>query len=169
DVVVATSSQPSDDALASLCASLGVQVYRGQLDNVMARLLAAADTRSLASFVRLNGDSPLLDPAIVDRGVALFEGRVCDLVTNVFPRSFPKGQSVEVVSVPALKRAAQLTADRDDLEHVTRYFYRHPAEFKIVNFAYETDMGGFQLSVDDPSDLAWFETLVTGMTRPHWE
>lgn len=169
EVWVATSDDPSDDALASLCGRLGVAVYRGPLENVVARFLALARKRGLASFVRVNGDSPLLDPAIVDKGVAQFEEQVCDLVTNVFPRSYPKGQSVEVISTDALERVARLSADPEDLEHVTRYFYQHPHEFKIINFAYGYDAGGLQLSVDSAEDLARIESMLGRMTRPHWD
>ena len=169
EVFVATSDDPSDDALSSLCGRLGVAVYRGSLDDVVARFLGLARKRGLASFVRVNGDSPLLDPAIVDKGVALFEEQACDLVTNVFPRSYPKGQSVEVISTGALERVARLSADPEDREHVTRYFYRHPLEFKIVNFAHGYDAGGLQLSVDSAEDLARIESMLGRMTRPHWD
>ncbi len=169
EVWVATSDDPSDDALASLCGRLGVAVYRGPLDDVVARFLGLARKRGLASFVRVNGDSPLLDPAIVDKGVALFEEQMCDLVTNVFPRSYPKGQSVEVISTGALERVARLSADPEDLEHVTRYFYQHPQEFKIMNFAYGYDAGSLQLSVDSAEDLARIESMLGRMTRPHWD
>ena len=169
EVFLATSDDPSDDELASLCARLGVAVYRGSLNNVVARFLALARKHNLASFVRVNGDSPLLDPAIVDRGVALFDTQACDLVTNVFPRTYPKGQSVEVVSTAALERVAALSADPEDLEHVTRYFYGHPDEFRITNFAYGLDAGGVQLSVDSAEDLARLELMVGRMTRPHWD
>jgi spore coat polysaccharide biosynthesis protein SpsF len=169
EVVLATSAQPSDDALAAFSAHFGIAVYRGSLDDVVARLLGAAHDRQLTAFVRISADSPLMDPGIVDRAIAVYEGRECDLATNVFPRSFPKGQSVEVISTAALGEVATLTRNAEDLEHVTRYFYAHPDRFRIANFGYERDAGTIQLSVDSEDDLTWFETLVGRMGRPHWE
>jgi len=81
-------------------------------------------------------------------------------------RSFPKGQSVEVISVDALRRAASQTDDAEDREHVTRYFYRHPEQFRIRNFKREGDAADIQLSVDTPADFQMFEQIVAAMERP---
>lgn len=169
EVVLATSTEPSDDALAELSARLGVAAYRGSLNDVVERLLTVAHTRQLAAMVRISADSPLMDPEIVDCGIALYEEQGCDLATNVFPRSFPKGQSVEVISTAALERVATLTRDPEDLEHVTRYFYTHPDRFRIANFAYSHDVGSIQLSVDSEEDMTRFAALLGGMVRPHWQ
>ena len=50
------------------------------------------------SFVRISADSPLIDPSLIDKAVTLFKKNRFDIVTNVFPRTFPKGFSVEVVN-----------------------------------------------------------------------
>ena len=121
---IATSVNRSDDGIASLAAELDVPVVRGDLHDVVSRFLSAADQFNAEAFVRLNGDSPLLDPKLIDTAVSLFESGAFDVVTNVHPRSFPKGQSVEVVSMPALRLLAAQTGDLEDREHVTRYFYR---------------------------------------------
>jgi spore coat polysaccharide biosynthesis protein SpsF len=167
-LVLATSSDVSDDAVAALGKRLGLEVIRGPLDDVLGRFLLAARQYALASLVRVNGDSPLLDPALVDRAVALYEAGGADLVTNTFPRSFPKGQSVEVMSCAALERAAA-SQDPQDREHVTRYLYRHPEQFRIANFAREPNAGDLQLSVDTADDLRVFERLIARLDRPHWE
>ena len=168
-VVVATSVAPDDDALAEFCERRGTAVFRGDLDDVAARLLAAAEACEAAAFIRINGDSPLIDPAIVDVAAATFSRADADLVTNVFPRSFPKGQSVEVVSCSALRTVMGASPDSEDREHVTRYFYRNPEQFTIRNFAFDRDVSALQLSVDSAEDFAAFEDLLARMTRPHWE
>jgi spore coat polysaccharide biosynthesis protein SpsF len=167
-LVLATSDDPSDDAVAALGSKLGLSVVRGPLDDVVGRFLLAATRCGLRALVRVNGDSPLLDPALVDRAVELFEAGGVDLVTNTFPRSFPKGQSVEVISVAALERAAA-SHDPEDREHVTRFFYRHPEQFRIANFTRTAYAGDLQLSVDTADDLRSFERLLDRLDRPHWE
>lgn len=168
-LVLATSDTPDDDPVARLGADLGIRVERGPLDDVLGRFLGAARRCGVSSFVRVSGDSPLLDPALVDRGVDLFREAQADLVTNVFPRSYPKGQSVEVVSVEALDRVVTASTDPEDREHVTRYLYRHPEQFRIRNFARAQNCGEMQLSVDTPEDFDRFGAMVARMTRPHWE
>jgi spore coat polysaccharide biosynthesis protein SpsF len=169
DVALATSTQPEDDRVAALGERLGVRVHRGPLDDVLGRFVDAARALGATAVVRVSGDSPLIDPQIVDRVVSRFLAVPCDLATNVFPRSFPKGQSVEVVTLAALERAAAATQDPEEREHVTRFLYRHPAEFGIENIAFDRDASGIQLSVDTAADLALATRIVSSMTRPHWE
>ena len=71
----------------------------------------------------------------------------------MFPRSFPKGMSVEIVALPAMERVLASTRDPRDREHVTRYIYAHPAEFRIRNFAAARPRAGLQLSIDTREDF----------------
>jgi len=169
EVVVATSTTPDDDAVAAACGALGVACHRGPLDDVLGRFIEIVAARGLPAVVRISGDSPLIDPAIVDRAVRLFRDAPCDLVTNVAPRSFPRGQSVEVIASAALRKAASADLTPDEREHVTLWFYRHPDSCSIANFAAAADMSGVQLSVDTEEDFAAFAATIAAMKRPHWE
>jgi spore coat polysaccharide biosynthesis protein SpsF len=168
-IVVATSTTSDDDAIAEFCAGFGVACHRGSLDDVLARFLALVDARALAAVVRVNGDSPLLDPELVDRAVGIFDTGSYDLVTNVAPRSFPRGQSVEVVSAAALRRLAMEDVTPEEREHVTLWFYRHPQCCAMRNFSAARDASEIQLSVDTPQDFAALAALVAAMDRPHWQ
>lgn len=168
-VVVATSTDPTDAPVERFCRERGVACYRGSLSNVARRFRDALDAHGLDAFVRVSGDSPLLDPALVGRGVRLFRAGAFDLVTNVHPRSYPPGQSVEVVGREGFRRACVAMHEADEREHVTLHFYRHPGRFRIENFAAARDYGGLRLTVDTADDLARLEAIVAAMTRPHWE
>lgn len=168
DVALATSTQPEDDRVAALGERLGVRVYRGPLDDVLGRFVGATRALGATAVVRISGDSPLIDPQIVDRVVEQFLARPSDLATNVFPRSFPKGQSVEVATLAALERAASATSDPEDREHVTRYLYRQPKAFAIRNVACDRDLSDIQLSVDTDDDLTLVARMIAAMTQPHW-
>jgi Spore coat polysaccharide biosynthesis protein F, CMP-KDO synthetase homolog len=168
-VVVATSDDPSDDAIAAFCAVHDVDCHRGPLDDVAQRTLDAVDKRGLDAFVRISADSPLLDPKLVDRAVALLGADEADLATNIFPRTFPHGQSVEAFDSDAFRRGAAAMVDAHDREHVTPYFYRHADEFRISSFTQEPDLSSLQLAVDTPDDLGTFASLVGAMSRPHWD
>ena len=168
EVAIATSTQPEDDRIAMLGEDLGVHVHRGPLDDVLARFCAAARAFNATAVVRISGDSPLIDPEIVDRVVEVFLSAPCDLASNVFPRTFPKGQSVEVATVAALERIAIATADPEDREHATRYFYAHPEAFAIRNLACDRDLSEIQLSVDTPDDFALVARMISSMKQPHW-
>lgn len=169
EVVVATSDLGADDGIAALAASLGLDCVRGDEQDVAARFSAAIRKHAFRAFARVCGDSPLLDAALLRQGAREFSAGACDLVTNTFPRSFPKGQSVEVLGSEAFLRAQARFEEAEDREHVTRWFYRHPGEVRIRNFSSGGDWGAVQLSVDTPEDFARLEALLARPRRPHWE
>ncbi len=75
-LVVATSSDASDDAIAALCQSLAVDCFRGCLDDVFDRCYQAARCYAPRAVVRLTGDCPLADPAFTTADIlALLERR----------------------------------------------------------------------------------------------
>lgn len=167
-VVVATSTASEDDAIVQFCQGWGAKCCRGPLNDVAGRFLGVLEQNDWEAFVRIAGDSPLLDQRLVDRGVKLFCGGNFDLVTNVWPRSYPCGQSVEVVATKILKQTHERMKKPNDREHVTRFFYQHEREFKISNFKSARNYVGWRLVVDTADDLKKVEALVQRMTKPHW-
>lgn len=167
-LIVATSDSAADDPLAEFCVERRVVCYRGSLDNVASRFLDIARTEALDAFIRISGDSPLLDQSIVREGLRRFVAGRYDLVTNVMPRSFPRGQSVEVVRAESFVRAYELMSGPEDFEHVTHYFYRNPNGFEIHNFAAAEYYGDIQMAVDTAEDLANISDIIATMDRPHW-
>jgi spore coat polysaccharide biosynthesis protein SpsF len=167
-VVVATSDDVADDAIASFCRAAGVDCHRGSVEDVAGRILAAVRARGLDAFVRVSGDSPLLDQTLVDRAVTLLVATGGDLATNVYPsRTFPHGQSVEAFRRTAFERGYALATETADFEHVTPVFYRHADQFRISSFTHEPSLGDVHLAVDTEEDLAVFAKIAAAMDRPH--
>jgi spore coat polysaccharide biosynthesis protein SpsF len=166
--VVATTTLTEDDAVAGFCAERAVRCHRGSSDDVLGRVLGAAEEVGADAVVRVSGDSPLLDPELVDTVVSLLRHGDADAVTNVFPRSYPPGQSVEALRVGAL-RAIAAEAGEDEREHVTTYLYRHPERFAIENVLRPQPLTEPHLAVDTAGDLERVRALVGLMRRPHWE
>jgi spore coat polysaccharide biosynthesis protein SpsF (cytidylyltransferase family) len=153
-IVVATSDRAEDDAIAAFASRHGAEVFRGDLADVAGRALAAAEAYGLDAFVRISGDSPFLDPALVAAALARHAADRPDVTTNVFPRSYPPGCSVEVVERSALAQALpRMTAEEQ--EHVTLHFYRHAEACRIVNLVAPAGRyDGVHLAVDSAADLA---------------
>jgi len=172
-IVVATSRAPEDDAVEALARSLGVGCYRGSLNDVAARLADAAQDAGFDAFVRANADSPLLDAALIEHAYGIYAKNECDLVTNVFPRSFPQGMSVELIEVAAMQRVLRSTDDPQDREHVTRFAYANPGRFRILNFSAPRPRPELQLSIDTPEDFVRIEDCVLRLgpraARAGWE
>ena len=168
-IAVVTSDTEEDTEIAMFCRTANVPVFRGSLSDVAGRMAGALDAHPFDAFVRVNADSPLLDQRLIDHGIRLFRQGKFDLVTNVHPRTYPKGESVEILKSSTFCAAYGEMTEEDDLEHVTRYFYRNESRFRICNFASREQWGEIQLSVDAPKDLAFFSAVVSRMSRPHWE
>jgi spore coat polysaccharide biosynthesis protein SpsF len=167
-IVVATSTDASDDATAAYAAQRGLVCHRGSLEHVALRLLRAGEEQDADAILRVNGDSPLLDPALVDHGVALFLAKRPDIVTNVRPRTFPKGQSIEIIDLAALRSAVERMTTAEEREHVTTYIYAHPEAFSIVSFAADPPRPEVQLSIDSPADFERCAAILEKVAGPPW-
>lgn len=169
EVVVTTSRRSEDDEIQQYCRQFGVNCFRGSLRNVVGRVRDVLLLQDWDGFVRLHADSPLLDYRLVSHAVGITDRVKCDLVTNIFPHSFPQGQSVEMIHREVFLKAYKQMHRREDLLHTTPYFYRHVEEFKIVNFAMKANRNELQLAIDAPEDFLRLETILADMSRPHWE
>lgn len=169
-IVVATSSDKLDETIYLLCERHDIPCYRGSLTNVAERFMKVLEVNPFDAFVRISGDSPLLDQRLVERGLEMIRNSSnYDVVTNVFPRTYPKGQSVEILRSGTFQAVYPLFREDEDREHVTTYFYKNKEKFKIFNFASETNNGNIQLSVDTPQDMSTVGKIISSMTKPHWE
>ncbi len=165
---IATSSEPTDDAISNYCKDHNISCFRGSLKNVSKRMLDAATFYNANYFVRINGDSPLIDSAIIEHGINIFVNGNYDLVTNVFPRSYPIGHSVEVIRTSSFKIAYNKMFEDDHFEHITRYYYENSSDFKIKNFTNDKDLSRYRLVVDSREDLARMKKIINKMSKPHY-
>ncbi len=111
-IVVATSGEPCDDPLASFLIARGQTVFRGASENLSRRFMRCVEAAGPVSHVvRLKGDSPFVDPALIDETVRLALSSRAAYASNRVQRTYPKGLEVEVVTAPAL---AHTTAEADE-------------------------------------------------------
>lgn len=168
-IVVATSLEASDDPIAAFCQGQGVFCHRGSLLNVASRFREVLDIYRFEGFVRVNGDSPLLDQQLIERGVEIFLRGDYEIVTNVWPRTYPAGQSVEVLAAETFKQGLARMRDPEDLEHVTKFFYKNSEDFRIFNFNAVENLSSVHLATDTRKDMEIFAAIIAGMTKPHWQ
>lgn len=163
-IVVATSTDPSDDTLAQWCESNGVGVARGSLTDVLARFRIAAEKSNAAATVRITADCPLIDPDIVDGLVALFKAQqlgYCGLSGE-----YPHGLDCEVFSWDTLVAAeAEATTDYDR-EHVTPFMKRHPERFRTATYAPFVGRAHERWTLDYPEDLLLLQAVVERLDSP---
>ena len=147
EVVVATTTNAPDDAIAALAQSMGCKVWRGSEDDVLLRVLEAAQSVNADLIVEVTGDCPLIDWRHVDRLIERYTEGAYDYVSNILERTFPRGFDVQVFSVKTLEEVDRLTQDPVDRENVSIYIYRHPGRYKLGNWAAEGAMRRPELRV----------------------
>jgi spore coat polysaccharide biosynthesis protein SpsF len=165
-LVVATSSEASDDPLAQVLQAAGVDVFRGPLDDVLQRFIGALEAWPADHVVRLTGDCPLIDPELIDATIGLHLRDGVDYTQNrLLAKGYPKGQDVEVMTAEALRRAGQAAATPEEHEHVTWGIWNHPERYRIARLEPPVDEGEVRWTVDRPDDYE-FVAAVYGALYP---
>ncbi|NLE48758.1 MAG: NTP transferase domain-containing protein [Sandaracinaceae bacterium] len=125
-LLLTTSDEPSDDALSALFKGEGIEVFRGDLDDPLARFEAAArPLRDDDWIIRITGDNPLPDGELLERLVRESEARTLDYLRIDAERSrLPYGVSAEIFRVERLREAAHFAVDPHDREHITPWIRR---------------------------------------------
>ncbi|MCG9884942.1 MAG: NTP transferase domain-containing protein [Cyanobacteria bacterium] len=133
NVAVLTSDQSSDDPLAAYLDKLQVPILRGPLDDVFDRFRQAAEQWPCERFIRICSDSPLLCADLLKDAITTSAQLKADMITNVDPRTFPKGQSLEIVKTSTFMAINPEDLTDHDREHVTPIFYRRRNHYRILN------------------------------------
>jgi len=152
-VVVATSTESSDDELVDVLEAHDVVVRRGSLANVFERFTTVIDEFSPAHVVRLTADCPLTDPTVIDDLVELHVSSGADYSSNVMERTFAHGLDAECATSAVFSRLAKLTLTQQEREHVTLGIYSRPTEFEFSSLTQPVDQSSLRWTVDYPSDL----------------
>ena len=155
-LVVATTSLSEDDQIKDYCQERGVACYRGPVSDVLKRLTLTYVTEGADICVTAYGDGPLIDPAIVDQAVELYQCfGTFDFVGNDLKTTFPPGMEVEVFSIDSLRRAEEMCNDIEVREHGTLFLRQHPEIFRLFNFEAQHPLRrpDLSLEVDVPADL----------------
>ena len=161
DIVVATSTRADDDPVAELATGLGVRLHRGPLEDVLGRFAGAAAEHD-GIVVRITGDCPLIDPAVVDAVVDLLEAAP-DAVyaSNVEPRrTFPHGLDVEALRAATLAQLDREVTDPELREHVTLAARRDPDRYPAVAVENDEDLSHLRWTVDLPADLEFVRAVA---------
>ncbi len=139
-VVVATTTDQTDDAIEALCDSHGFNCFRGHPTDLLDRHVEAARPFHPDAVVKIPSDCPLIDPAVIDRVITEFEEAPCDYLGNLHPATYPDGQDVEIMAWSAITRAQREALRPLEREHTTPYFWENPNLFNCKNSKWETGL-----------------------------
>lgn len=161
EIAVLTSVDPADDPVVSYCERLGVEFRRGSRDDVFSRFREYGIETGCSLILRLSADSPLLDAGLLQRLIEHPDRTRADVVTTIFPRTWPRGRNGEVIRAASLigLPLGELTAE--DREHVTPFFYRHSDRYRIVNVpSADVRLAEESFAIDTLEDLRRLERIA---------
>ncbi len=170
-VAIVTTEDPSDDALVRFAHERSIAVYRGSVDDLVARFHDAARHFGAEIMVRIWGDCPFIDPAVVDRVLAQALDNDLDYATNsIFARrTYPVGLDLEVYHRRTLSRIRTRTDAAFHREFPFEFIRAHREDFSVGVVRCEEDHSQYHLTVDYPQDLALARTIyerLEGLAEP---
>jgi spore coat polysaccharide biosynthesis protein SpsF len=160
-IVLSTTAEAEDDVLERLTRKLGIPCFRGSETDLVQRLLGTATTFGADALVRITGDCPLVDPRLVDRMVDEFRrlGDCVDLLTNVYPPTYPDGLDIEILPTSVLERLEREVESPFYRECLTRHIMDNPNKFRIVNIPCKENLAGLRWTLDYPEDLEFISSV----------
>jgi spore coat polysaccharide biosynthesis protein SpsF len=159
EIVVATSTDSSDDILVNYVESIGVNIQRGSLGDVLQRFVDVLDASESQTVVRLTADCPLADSEVIDGVIEFFLKSNIDYASNSLERTFPRGLDVEVFKADVLREVAENDFSPMSREHVTYGIYSRTDLYSTANFYQTPSFSEFRWTVDTQADLDFVRTV----------
>lgn len=158
-IILATSYESSDDPLEQVLAGTDIEVFRGNLDDVLDRYYQCAKQYQPEHVVRITGDCPVIDWRLVDEVITKHIEHGNDY--TVTSEDYPDGLDTEVMKFSALEKVwknARLLSER---EHVTLYIRNHKELFHAEEIPCTEKLADMRWTVDEPQDFVFVERVYS--------
>lgn len=171
-LIIATSTDKSDNVIEKFSKQERIKCYRGSLDNVALRFYEAACQKRWEYAVRICGDNIFVNIEAITSMLQALEKKDYIFLSNTKGRTFPKGMSVEIVKLDYYKNLLDKINKVDKYkEHVMLYFYeKDPPKnhYYFYNNAVP-EAAEMQLALDTPDDLEKIQNIINQFSKPHWK
>jgi spore coat polysaccharide biosynthesis protein SpsF len=164
-VVIATTINDADIPIIEFADKIGIPVFRGSENDVMGRVIGAAEASNADIIVEITGDCPIIDPDIVEQTIQMFLYNSAVYVSNAHVRSYPDGMDTQVFPLDSLKLSASMTTDPLDREHVSRYIRNHPEIFPHLHLIAPPSLYWPELGVtlDEYNDYVLLKKIIESL------
>ncbi len=174
-IVVATTTDPEDDQIYTLCKDEGINVFRGHPTDLLDRHYKAGLKYDADAIVKIPSDCPLIDPSAISKVLKFFVDNqyIYDFVSNLHPATYPNGNDVEVMKMNSLKSAWKSAKLPFEREHTTPYIWENPENFRIGNVVWETGQDysmSHRFSIDYEEDYFFIKNIYDELynTNPNF-
>jgi spore coat polysaccharide biosynthesis protein SpsF len=157
EIIICTSLNQQDKPLSSLAKENEIKCYCGEPDDVLVRLLRAADEYNLDYLLNITADCPFVDPEYADIMVEEFIKTGADLIRQF---DLPHGVFSYGIKVDALRKVVNIK-DSSDTEVWGRYF-TDTGLFKVLDLDVQNKnhiRPGLRMTLDYSEDLEFFKAI----------
>ena len=162
DYYVATD-EDSFDELKPICERNGFKIFKGPLEDVLARYCNLIEETKADAVLRATCDNPFLFYEAAQSLVDEFEKRSAyedfDYITYT---GLPHGSGIEMFKAASLLKARALTNLQYDHEHVGPSLYNHPENFKslFIPAPEQWNFPALRTTIDTSADYKRAESIV---------
>lgn len=167
DFFLLTTRSRGDDPLAQIGVELNANVVRGSEEDVLSRFITALDDTDADIIVRLTGDNPFVDGALIDYLLAAYLSAKyrADYANNIEESGFPYGLSAEIIRRDVLLEAHEKGLTADDREHVTYYVRKRPDKYRLQTIHAPGSFPVSSLTIDTIEQYETVSDLFLRMQR----
>ncbi len=164
EIIVATSTNKKDLEIISFCSKNNIKSFTGSENDVLDRISSLIKKNNVNIHIECFGDSPLIDPEIVDQFIGFFlKNNNYDFVSNTLKTSYPAGMEVMIYHGSSLIAVNDIIEKNDGLrEHAGYNITRFPKKFSLKNleapFWYKYPE--LHLEIDEPIDLDLIKEII---------
>ena len=158
-IIVATNNNKANIKLIKLLKEKNIKYFIGSEKNVLERYYKASKKYKLSTIVRITGDSPLIDPILVDSFIKKFKSKKIDYLTDSAKETYPDGMDIEVFNFKSLKDSYYSLSDEYAKEHVTPIIRRNK-KYKKIYKKYIKNYSFLRLTLDEKEDLICIKKIV---------
>lgn len=171
DIIVATTNGKEDEKIIELCKSLNTNYWTGSENDVLERIHDAFFSSEAEIHAEFYGDSPFIDPIIVDQFLGYFLKNIknIDYLTNSKTTSFPPGNEFSIYKSECLKYAQDFTDIDDPLREHVGINIINKGKFKIKNIKAEGVLNepNLYLEIDTIEDYEMLKKFIPIVIEEH--
>ena len=164
-IIICTSTNPQDDPLEEIAGQEQVSCFRGSEEDVLVRLLEAAQSHGLKYFANITADCPMMDPLLIDRAVLEYQKADVDLL-KYDDSNADLPFNCYLIKVSALEKVCQQKKETDT-EVWLKYFTAN-ADLNILNLDVEDHYRHkiLKTSLDYPEDYEFIKCVFSALYQP---
>lgn len=161
-VVIATSTDSSDDIFETIAAENGVGIYRGALLNKIKRWKDCFDTLQIDNALLVDGDDLMYDFNIGKRAIAALEQSNAVMIKH--PENVICGYFTYAISKKGIDSIYQFAQQENtNTDVITEFVKKSGIEIEMMSLESWEMNQPFRLTLDYEDDLLFFTKLIEGI------